>query len=373
LFLSESQIIALREEEEESQSQSQPTLNQPGGPVNDSTMSDSLRPIVRDAKVATNVSTEVSLGSLEQSIDRPFADIQPINLNVNNGDGSGANSQGVHSQSNVSNVPDPSMQDLGAVDDSPSFRFSPLPASPHKSSFNPNPSASAISSSKSPQMEKSMQGEGVNEDFTEDAHRFDPRIVLALNPSDSSISSSKSPQTEKSVKIGSTQIGKPGTSSMQQHSPSRSEPPRSGNGTLASRRAFEARIRLDELRRAGKRFGHLAKGHTTLKASQSSERPSPHVVFKQIMDQIESPNGSQVTHFENSGNQISANALPVGNRRAVPSESQEGLAINKLGQDANVGSLPRAGGVRAGNVLVVRSDVTGVLHCTNRSPDVLSS
>jgi len=156
---------------------------------------------------------------------------------------------------------------------------------------------------------------------------------------------------------------------MQQHSPSRSEPPRSGNGTLANRRAFEARIRLDELRRAGERFRHPAKGHTTLMASQSSERPSSHVVFKQIMDQIESPNGSQATHFENSGNQISADAPPGGNRRAVPSESQEGLVINKLGQDANVGSLPRTGGVLAGNVLVVRS---GVMHCVNRSPDVLS-
>jgi hypothetical protein len=329
LSLTESQIVALREEEE-SQSQSQPTLNQPGGAINDSATSDPLAPTVRDAK----------------------DDIQPVNPNVNNGRGSGPSGQGAYSQSNV---PGPIMQVSGVTDDSPGYRFNPLSPSP-MSIFNPNPSASANSPSKSPQMEKSMQGKGVN---TKDTHRFQPQIpVINCNPSASAISPSKSSQTEKSAKIGPPRIRKPGTSSIKQHSPSRSEPPRTGDGTLAKRRAFEARVRLDELRRAGKRFGNMvAKGHPTLETSQSSEQPPPHVVFKRVMDGMESPNGSQVTHLGNSANKISASASPGGNRRADPSNSLVGPAINKSGQDANMGSLSQTGGVRAANVLVVRGDV----------------
>jgi hypothetical protein len=94
-----------------------------------------------------------------------------------------------------------------------------------------------------------------------------------------------------------------------------------------------------------------------LETSQSSEQPPPHVVFKRVMDGMESPNGSQVTHLGNSANEISASAPPGGNRRADPSKSQEGLVINNSGQDANMGSLSRTGGVPAANVLVVRGDV----------------
>jgi hypothetical protein len=159
------------------------------------------------------------------------------------------------------------------------------------------------------------------------------------------------------VKIGPPRIRKPGTSSIKQHSSSGNELPRSGDGTLAKRRAFEARVRLDELRRAGKRFGNIvAKGHPTLETSQSSEQP-PHVVFKRVMDGMKSPNGSQVTHLENSANEIPASASPGGNRRVDPSKSLEGLVINKSGQDANMGSLSRTGGVLASKVLVVRGDV----------------
>jgi hypothetical protein len=330
----ESQIVALREEEEESQPQSlpQPTSNQPGGTINDSATSDPLPPTVRDAK----------------------DDIQPTKLNVNNGRSSEPSGQGAYSQSNV---PDPIMQVSGVTDDSPGYPFNPLLPSP-MSLFNPNPSASANSSSKSPQMEKSMQGKGVN---TEDTHRFDPRVMIPVfnfNPSASAISSSKSPQIEKSVKIGPPRIRKPGTSPTKRHSPSRSEPPRSGDGTLAKRRAFEARVRLDELRRAGKRFGNIAaKGHPNLETSQSSEQPPPHVVFKQVIDGMESPSGSQVTHLGNSANEISASASPGGLRKADPSKSLEGLVINKSGKDANTGSLSQTGGVLAANVLVVRGDV----------------
>jgi hypothetical protein len=330
LSLTGSQIIALREEEEESQSQSrsQPTSNQPGGTINDSATS-SLPPTVRDAKDG----------------------IQPTNPNVNNGRGLEPSGQGAHSQSNV---PDPIMQVLGVTDDSPGYQFNPLLPSP-MSSFNPNPSAGANSSSKSPQIEKSMQGKGVN---TKDTYRFKPHIpVFDSNPSASAISSSKSPRTEKSVKIGPPRIGKPGTSSIKQHSPSKSDPPRSGNGTLANLRALEALVRLDELRRAGKRIGDIAAVKmATLEKSQNSEQPPAHLVFKRVMDGMKSPNGSQVTHVENSANEISASASPGGNHRADPSKSQEGLVINKSGQDASMGSLSRTG-VLAANVLVVRGDV----------------
>jgi len=214
-------------------------------------------------------------------------------------------------------------------------------------------------------MKNSMQGKGVNEDFTEDTGHFDPDIlVFNSKPSASAISPSKPPQTEKSVKTGPPRIGKPGTSSIGQHSPSGSEPPRSGIGTpatittLAKRRAFEARVRLDELRRAGRRFKIVpAKGQTTLKTSHNSEQPPPHVVFQRVMDGIESPNGSQVTQLENSGSEISGSACPGGDRKEDLSESQEGRVINKPGQEANMGSLPRTGGVPALNVLVVRGVV----------------
>ena len=345
LSLTKSQIVALREEEEESQSQSQsqsrPTSNQPGGTINDSATSDSLPPAVRDGESTANVSKRDSLGSLKRPMGQPSADIQPTNPNVNNGRDSEP-TQGAYSPSIV---PDPVTQVSGATDDSPGYRFNPLSPSP-MSLFNPKPSASANSSSKSPQMEKSMQGEGVD---TEDTYRFEPRIpVFNVNPSVSAISSSKSPQTEKSAKNDPPRNGNPDTSSIKQHSPSRSEPPRSGNGMLANRRALEARVRLNELRRAGKRFGIIpVKEQAGLETSQSSGQP-PHVVFKRVMDGIESLNGSQVT--QNSANEISASA----SAGADPSKS---LVTNKMGQDA-MGSLSRTGDLPAANVLVVRGDVT---------------
>jgi hypothetical protein len=148
-------------------------------------------------------------------------------------------------------------------------------------------------------------------------------------------------------------------STIEQHTPSGSEPPRSGKETLAERRAFEARVRLDVLRRAGASIGIPAKGHTALNTSQSSKQPPPHVVLKQFKDAMESPNQSQITHLGNSGNEISGSAFPSENRRAGPSdESREDPVINKAGQDAIVGSLPRKDGVPAANVLVVRGGLT---------------
>jgi len=337
LSLTESQIVALREEEEESQSQSQsqPMSNQPGGIINLSATSDPLPPTVRDAK----------------------NDIQPTNPSVNNKHGSEPSGQGTDSQSNV---PDPITQVSDTTEDSSGYRFNPLSSSPmslFKSLLKPDPFASAKLSSKSPQMERFRQDEGVN---TEDTRGFEPRIpVCNFNPPASAISSPKLPQTEKSVKTGPPRIGQPGTSSLKQRSPSWSELPRLGNGTLAKRRAFEARVRLDELRRAGKRFGNIAaKDHPTLETSRSSEQPLPHVVLKRVVDGMESSNGSQVPQFGNPENEVSASASEGGNRGADPSESQEGLVINKSGQNANTGPLSRTGGVLAANVVVVRGDVT---------------
>lgn len=326
-------VARLHEEEKKRKSQSQPTSNQPGGTINGSAMSDPLPPTMRDTKGTTDVSKRDSLDSPERPIGQPPAQIQPTNPNVNNGRELGPSSEGV-------------------TEDSPGYRFNqPLPSP--VSLFNPKPSASANSSSKSPQVEKSMEGEGVN---TEDTRRFEPHIpVFNFNFSTNAISSLKPPQTEKSVKTGPPRIGNPGTSSIKQHSPSSGELP--GNGTLAKRRAFEALLRLDELRRAGKSFGTIAaKGHPTLETSRSSEQPPPHVVFKRVMDGIESPNSSQAIHLGHSANEISASISPGENRRADPSKSQEGLVINKPGQAANMGSHSRTGGVPAANAHVVRGD-----------------
>lgn len=301
-ILSDSQIVALREEEEESQSQ--PTLNQPGEPVEDSTMTDPLQPTTRDPKGTTNFSLEAPIG-------RPSPDIQLINpKNAKTGHVSGPTSQGIRLQSNITNT---SMQG-GSIIEAPKGS-SPLPAAPHISLVNFNPSAGAISSR-------------------------------------------KTPQVEKHAKLSPPQIGKPGASSIEQPSPSGSGPPPSGKGMLAERRAFEARVRLDELRRAGATFGSLAKGHTALKTPQGSKQPLPHVVLKQFIDSTESPSQSQITHPANSGNGILGSAFPSENRRADPmDESQEDLVINKSAKDANVGSLPRKGDVLATNVTAVRSDV----------------
>jgi hypothetical protein len=302
LVLSESQIIALREEEEESQSQSQSRSNQPGGPVEDST-SDPLQPTIRDAKGATQVSKDGSLGSLEGPIGRPSAEIQVTNPNLKNGHVSGPNSQAVvHLQSNDTNT---SKQGEGVTEASKGL--TPLPAAPHISLINLNPSSSAISPSESPQME---------------------------NP----------------AKSGPPQIRKPGASSIEQRGPARREPPRSGGGTLAERRAFEARARLDELRRAGASFGNRY-------TAQSSKQPLPLLVLKQFADGMESPSQSQNTHPGKPGNEVLGNDSPSENRRAEPlGESEEDLIINKSGQDATVSSLPRKDDALVPNVIVVRGD-----------------
>ena len=338
LILSESQIVALREEEE-SQSQSQTTSNQPGGPVEDSTTSDPLQPTV-DSNGATEVPKGHPLGSLEGPIGRPSVDIQLPSPNVNNGHVSGPNSQGIHLQPNVADI---SMQGEG-VTEAPKGS-SPLPAAPHISLVNLNPSARAISSSKSPQVEMP-------------AKSGPPQVELPMKSGPPQVEmpmKSGPPQVELPTKSGPPQIGNPGTSSAEQRSFSKSEPRRSGNGTLAERRAFEARVRLDELRRAGATFG---KGHMASNTSQSFKQPPPHVVFKKYKDVMESPSQSQVTHLGNSGNEILGSVSPSQNRRTDFSDEPEvvDLVLNKSGQDANVDSLPQKDDVVAANVLAVRGD-----------------
>ena len=421
-------VERLHEEAKTMKSQSQPTSNQPGGTINDSATSDPLPPTMRDTKGTTNVSKPDSLGSLERPMGQPSAQIQTTNPNVNNGRDLGPSSEGVTDDSpgHRFNPPLPSptpwfnpkpsasanssskspqveksMQGEGANTEDPHrfesrmpvFNFKPS-ASANSSSkfsqvekpmqgegvntedthrseprmpvFNFKPSANANSSSKLPQVEKSMQVEGVN---TKDTHRFEPPIpVFNFNPSTNAISSLKPPHTEKSVKTGPPRIGNPGTSSIKQHSPSSGE--LTGNGTLAKRRAFEALLRLDELRRAGKSFGTItAKGHPTLETSRSSEQSPPHVVFKRVMDGIESPNGSQAIHLGHSANEISASASSGENRKADALKSQEGLVIIKPSQAANMGSLSRTDGVPAANAHVVRGDAATrpIVPCWSQS------
>ena len=353
MILSESQIVALREEEEESQSQSQTKSNRPGGPVEDSTTtSDPVQPTV-DSNGATEVSKGNPPGSPEGLIGRPSVDIQLTNPNVNNGHVSGPNSQGVHLQSNVMNI---SMQG-GGVTEAPKGS-SPLPAAPHITLFNFNPSTSAISL-KSPQVEMPAKSGPPQVEIPSKSGPPQVEIPTESGP----------PPVEMPVKSGPPQIGKPGTSSAEQ---SKSGPRRSGNGTLAERRAFEARVRLDELRRAGATFG---KGHTALNASQSFKQPPPHVVLKEYKDVMGSPSQSQVTHTGISGNEILGSVSPSQNRRADFSDEPEvvDLVINKSGQDANVGSLPQNDGDVAANILVVRVDCRSrPPRCVDCNPDLLS-
>ncbi|KAI0002521.1 hypothetical protein BJV74DRAFT_932930 [Russula compacta] len=323
LILSESQIVALREEEEEeSQSlpaESQPTWNRSGGPAQDTVPSDPLPSSAEDARGASGVLEGTPLVSLEQSIAQPSVDIPHTNPKANKVHVSQPHSQSVHPQPNSTNS-----STQGSVTKAPKDP-SPLPATtPHISLINLNLSTSATSSSKTPQPAKSS-----------------------------------SPLT-----------GKLGANTVKQLSSSRNEPSRRGSGTLAERRALEARIRLDELRRAGASIGSLAKWHSgALKTPQSPEQPPPHVILKQAMDSMESPDHSQIPAPRDPDNEMLGVASPSGHYRPDLSggSKEDPIVQNKASQGTIVDLLPDQDDVVAMDVLVVRSDeaiTLTALHCS---------
>jgi len=315
LTLSESQIIALREEEEEESQPLFPDLQFPSspseGPTPNSAPSDSLPPPAGDVSVSTEVPKANSLGLREQFTRQTSGDVQLSNPDASEAGVPEPNDQSIHIQPDATNA---SMQGGDATDTLKGI--TPLPTASHLSLINPDPSSSAVSSSKPPQLEKPAQS-------------------------------------------GPPPIWKPGATSAEQPT-SKNELLRSGNGTLAERRAFEARARLDELRRAASAFGGIAKGHTgALKTIQSPERAPPHVILKRVMDGMESPNQSQITALRNSGNEIPSDASPSEHHRVESSadRSKEEMVLrNKSDNSANVDLLHQQDDVVAADVPVVRGD-----------------
>lgn len=310
-ILSESQIIALREEEEEDSQVQFPDLQFPSTPpgiASTSTPSDPLPSSVAGASVATEVSGGNAHGSPERLTHQDTGEVRPTNPNAGQAYVSEPNDQSIHVQPNPTNT---SIQDEGAT--RIHKRFSPLPTATHLSLMYPNPSSGAPSSSKS-----------------------------AQEPSQS----------------GPLPTEKPGTTSIEKP-PSRSKVLRSGNGTLAERRVFEARVRLDELRRASANFGSIAKGHTgASKTPQSSGRAPPHVILKQAMDGMESPSQSQITAVRNPGNEMPRGASLTENHRVdPPDKSEEAMIVReKADNDVNVGSLHHHDDAVVVKAQIVRSD-----------------
>jgi hypothetical protein len=315
-ILTESQIVALREEEEEDSQVQLPDLQFPSTPpgvASPSTPGDLPSPTA-SARVATEVLRGNAHGSPERLTRQVTGEVQSTNPSAGQARVLEPNDQSIHVQPNPT---DTSIRDEGTT--RIHKEFSPLPTATHLSLIYPNSSSSAPSSSKSPQ--KPSQSDPL--------------------------------PTET-----------PGTTSIEK-SPSRNKLWRSGNGTLVERRTFEARVRLDELRRAGANFGSIAKGHTSApKTSQSHGRAPPHVILKQAMDGVDSPSQSQIAAVRNSGNEIPMSASQnEGHRADPPNKSEEAMIVrNKVDNDVNVGSLHHHGDAVVVKAQVVRSDE--VTTCT---------
>ena len=315
LTLSESQIVALREEEEEESQSLFPDLQFPSpppkGPIPNSAPNEPLPPPADGARVATEVPKTNSLGLREPSIRQASGDTQLSNPDASKARVSEPNTQSIYIQ------PDPTNASIQGGDGTDTLKgITPLPTASQLSLITPNPLSSASSSPKPPQSEKPAQ--------------------------------SGPPPTGKPV---ATPAGQP---------TSKNEPLRIGNGTLAERRAFEARARLDELRRAASGFGSVAKGQIgALKTIQSPERAPPHVILQRVVDYMESPNQSQITPPSNSGNEIQRGTSPSEHHRvdsSVDRSQEEMILRNKSDNGDNVDLLHQQDDVAVADVPVVRGD-----------------
>ncbi|SRR6266702_1612829 len=251
--LSDSQIIALREEEEESQSQPQPQRSvsrhspQLGSPHQDSAPSDPLQTFTGDAR-----GEEGGENSQEVRDDHPTdqlsADSQPVDRNANTSHVSGLRNEAYHVQDNASN---PSIQR-----GSEGLEISPtLPGPTRKPLVKPKVSAIIAPSTKPPLSEKS-----------------DPRPIANSTPS-----------------------------SVEQLGPLKDGPLQRISGKLAERRASEGRARLELLRRAASNStGNLVEGRSSTSiAPQNTTQPPPHVVLQQVLNGLESPSQSQAAVIKN--------------------------------------------------------------------------
>jgi hypothetical protein len=233
--LSESQIIALREEEEESQPQPHRSVSrhslQLGSPGQDSAPSGPLQTLTGDAR------GEVVENSRDSHpMSQSGADTQPMDRNANTIHVSGLRNEVCHLQDNAIR---------GGSED---LEISPPLTGPTlKSLVNPEVPAVISPSTKSPLPEKP-----------------DPRPTANSTPS-----------------------------SVEQLGPFKDGPLQGSSGTLAERRALEARARLELVRRAASRTtGNLVEG------LQSTTQPPPHVVLQQVLSGLESSQ-SQAAVMEN--------------------------------------------------------------------------
>jgi hypothetical protein len=311
LALSESQIVALREEEE-SQSpppELPPTPNRSGSPAQQAVPTDPPQPSAEDATGLTKVPKVTSQESAGQSTSRPAVDIQFTN--------GSANTERVLKHDRDIHYSQPDATNTSFQGKTIEIKSSLPPSAPApQSRVNSNAVAIAASPPESPQGEPAFS---------------DPRSVA-----------------------------KSSASSAEQLSHSRIEPLQRGSGTLAERRAFEARVRLDELRRAAARFsGDATKGRISAwKTFQAAEQPPPHVMLQQVMSGLESPNQPQVTAPGNPETEIfaRASASGVGGRETHLSASFGEDLIHKSDQKDDFGRLLQQDGVVVTNVPLVRDN-----------------
>ncbi|KAI9465847.1 hypothetical protein BJY52DRAFT_1183406 [Lactarius psammicola] len=247
--LSESQIIALREEEEESQPQPQHSVSQHspqlGSPSHDSISSDPLQTGDTRGEEDGENSQEVRDG---HPMDQLSADIQPVDRNANARHVSGLRNEAYRLQDNATN---PSIQG-----GSEGLETSPGPT--RKSLVKPEVPVVVAPSTKPPPPEKSG-----------------PRPIASSTPNP----------------VGQLGLLEDG-------------PLRRSSGTLAERRANEARARLELLRRAASNStGNLVEGRSSTSiAPQNTTQPPPHVVLQQVLNGLESPSQSQAAIMENQKN-----------------------------------------------------------------------
>lgn len=268
--LSKSQIIALREEEEESQPQPPPPVSRPsqqlGSASQESAPSGPLQTLTGDGRGKAVENAQEVRDNLP--MNRLSADSQPLDRNTKSSHvlKLGFRDEFCHLQDNVKN--------LSIHGGNENLETSLTLTGPTRKSLV-NPEVPAVISPST----KSLLPENP-----------DPRPIANSTPSSGSVE-----------QLGPLKYGSERWSSR----------------TLADRRALEARLRLEVVRRGASRTTEnpVEGRSSTSIALESATQPLPHVVLQQIMNGLESPTQSQA-------------ALMEKNLKAPPSEPREaGLSV----------------------------------------------
>ncbi|KAF8266235.1 hypothetical protein EI94DRAFT_1733639 [Lactarius quietus] len=283
--LSESQIIALREEEEESQSQPHRSVSRRspklGSPGHDSAPNDPLQTSMGDAKGEAGEHSQEVLD--DHLMNQLSTDNQPMDRNANTSHVSGLREEAHHVQDSATNPPIRRESEIPPT--------STLPGPTRKPLVIPDVPAVIAPSTTSPLPEKQ-----------------DPRPIANSTPS-----------------------------SVGQLGPLKDLSWRRGSGTLAERRASEARARLELVRRAAAyTTGNLVEGpSSTSIAPQTTTQPPPHVALQQVLNSLESPSQSQAAVLVNPKTRGDPPSEP---REGGPSvESKDMVTQDKLDQHVNKG------------------------------------